>query len=98
MKGIAESDKKFKLKKGTGLVIFGIVIFAIGYIISDAGQSYSMVTFLMIYLIGIPAFLIGIPIMINEKFSKFSYNLTLFTGITLIVVYGIFMLYTLTNH
>ena len=98
MKGIAESDKKFKLKKGTGLVIFGIVIFAIGYIISDAGKSYSMVTFLMIYLIGIPVFLIGIPIMIYEKFSKFSYNLTLFMGITLIVVYGIFFLYTLTNH
>lgn len=98
MKEIEESDKRFKLKKGLGLLVFGAVIFIIGYIISDAGKSYTLESFVIMYLIGVPAFLIGIPILINEKFSKFSDKLMLVTGLALIVGYGIFLTYTLISH
>jgi len=98
MKELKEPKMKFKLKKGTSLVIFGILIFIIGYVISDAGHSYSSETFLMMYYIGAPAFLIGLPIMINEIFHRFSHRMMLITGLALMIGYVVFWIYTLLNH
>jgi polyferredoxin len=98
MKEIEESDKKFKLKKGISLLIFGAVIFIIGYVISDTGKSYTLESFVIMYLIGTPAFLLGLPITINEIFPKFSQRLVLITGLSLIIAYGIFWTYTLISH
>ena len=98
MEGKEKSENRFKVTKGIGLIIFGIVIFSLGYVISNEGETYSIVTFLIMYIIGIPSFLIGVPIIINEILPKFSQRLVLITGVAIIMAYGIFWIYTLISH
>ena len=94
----AEKIRKRCKKIGIVVIATGLAVFVSGFF-GTGDFIPTWPAFVMMIMVGLPIFLVGIPILMHGLFEKFSYVMMLATPIPLIFLYAILIgIYTESGH